>query len=265
MSFRALTHIGTVAVGLGLVLAGCGGDSSTTASSQPAASAPSPRTLTVFAAASLTLPFHDLKARFEADNPGVTVNVIFGVSSDLATQIVHSGSADVFAPAGDSAMKTVTSAGKADGTPVPFATNVLEIVTAPGNPKKIASFADLARPDVKVAVCAPAAACGMAALQVEHATGVTLKPTNEELSLKATLGRVTSGDDDAGLVYATDVVAAKTTVQGIMFPEASNAVTNYPIAVVKDAPQADLARKFLELVTGQFGQQTLKAAGFGTN
>ncbi len=46
-------------------------------------------------------------------------------------------------------------------------------------------------------------------------------------------------------------------------PEAQQAVTNYPIAVVKNAPQAGLAQKWIDMVTGEFGQKTLDAAGFG--
>jgi len=76
------------------------------------------------------------------------------------------------------------------------------------------------------------------------------------------LSKVQSGDADAGLVYTTDVAAAKGAVQGVAFPEAAQAVTSYPIAVVKTSKQAALAQKFEQLVTGQAGQQVLQAAGF---
>ena len=93
--------------------------------------------------------------------------------------------------------------------------------------------------------------------------GLTLSPVSEEADVKSTLGKVTSGDADAGLVYVTDVSAAKGSVQGVSFPEANQATTNYPITVLKDAPQAQLAQQFVDLVTGTDGQQVLGAAGFG--
>jgi molybdate transport system substrate-binding protein len=240
---------------LGLVLlAGCG----------PAPAAPpEARTVTVLAAASLTETFTALERRFEADHPGTDVTVNYAGSSDLSQQIVNGAPADVFAAASDSTMKTVTDAGRTTGPPVAFATNVLQIATAPGNPKGIASFADLARPDLKVVVCAPQVPCGAAAEKIEKATGVTLTPVSEEADVKSTLGKVTSGDADAGLVYVTDVAAAKGAVQGVSFPEAAEATTNYPIAVLKDAPQPELARQFTDLVTGEVGQEELRAAGFG--
>ena len=133
----------------------------------------------------------------------------------------------------------------------------------PGNPKHIATFSDLAKPDLKVVVCAPQVPCGAAEQKIEKATGVTLKPVSEEADVKSTLSKVTSGDADAGLVYVTDVNTAKNTVQGVDFPEAKNASTNYPIAVLKNAPQAQLAQQFEDMVTGDAGQKALQAAGFG--
>jgi molybdate transport system substrate-binding protein len=252
--------------GLTLLLAGCGGGSQpagTAPSAAPSAAPAASGTLTVLAAASLTETFTALEKQFEAAHPGVDVRLNYAGSSDLAQQIVNGAPADVFAAASDATMKTVSDAGMAAGTPSVFATNVLEIATAPGNPKGIASFADLAKPDLKVVVCAPQVPCGAAAEKIEKATGVTLSPVSEEADVKSTLGKVTSGDADAGLVYVTDVSSAKGTVQGVDFPEANQATTNYPIAVLKDAPQAQLAQQFVDLVTGDEGQQALKTAGFG--
>jgi len=247
------------AVGLALLSAGCGGGSTPTAAAPTSAPA---QNLTVFAAASLNETFTALGKQFETDNPGVTVKFNFAGSSDLAQQIVNGAPADVFAAASDATMRTVTDGGAAGGEPVIFAKNVLQIAAAPGNPKGIASFADLARPDLKVVVCAPQVPCGAAATKIEQATGVTLAPVSEEPDVKSTLGKVTSGDADAALVYVTDVAAAGPSVQGVPFPEATQATTNYPMVVTADAPQPELAAKFQQLVTGELGQKTLAAAGF---
>lgn len=262
LRFRPLARPIAFTAGMCLLLTACGSSSSHPAGASSAP--PATRTLTVFLAGSLTTSFLQLSKQFEIDNPGVIVNFSSTVSADLATQIVAGAPADVFAPAGEAAMKTMVDAMKIDGSPVIFATNVLEIITAPGNPRGIISFADLARPDVKVSVCDPTAACGMETARVEKAAGVTLKPVSEKPSLDAVLRQVTTGQADAGLVYVTDVVAAAGSVQGVMFPESSTAVTDYPLAVVKGAREAGLAKEFMEFVTGPTGQAMLKAAGFGT-
>lgn len=47
---------------------------------------------------------------------------------------------------------------------------------------------------------------------------MTLTPVSEESSVTDVLGKVTSGEADAGLVYVTDVAAAGDAVKGIEFP-----------------------------------------------
>jgi molybdate transport system substrate-binding protein len=244
----------TVAVAAVLVtVAGCGSSSGATLEQ---------RTLTVLAAASLTESFGALEKKFEAEHAGVDVKISFQGSSALAQQIVNGAQADVFASADEANMKKVTDAGLAAGTPEIFATNQLTIAVPPGNPKKITSLADLAKDGVIVVVCAPQVPCGAAAQQVEQAAGVTVRPKSEEQDVKAVLTKVSAGEADAGLVYLTDVNSAAGKVTGVDFPEAAKAINKYPIAVVKDAPQAELAKAFVELVRGEAGRAELTKVGF---
>lgn len=246
---RALAAV----AGVALLLSGCAGP----------AGPGDPRTLTVFAAASLTGVFGELQARFEAENPGVDVVVNFASSSELAQQIASGAPADVFAAANEATMARVVEEGLVEGAPEAFATNVLQIATAPGNPQAVSSFADLARPGLAVVVCAPQVPCGAAVEGIERSTGVTLAPVSEEPDVKSTLGKVTTGNADAGLVYVTDVLAAGPAVTGVEIPEAASAVTRYPVAVLADAPQPELAAAFRDLVLGGAGRAALAAAGFG--
>jgi molybdate transport system substrate-binding protein len=48
----------------------------------------------------------------------------------------------------------------------------------------------------------------------------------------------------------------------VSFPEAGGAVNTYPIAVLKDAKNSELARKFVDFINGAEGQKVLSAAGF---
>ena len=64
--------------------------------------------------------------------------------------------------------------------PTNFASNTLVIVTAPGNPKKIESFADLAKPGLNVVICQQPVPCGSATQRIEDSTGVHLNPVSEE-------------------------------------------------------------------------------------
>ena len=250
-----------VALSAAALLAGCSSSNTAeTSTSSPAAGATGD--LTVFAAASLKSTFTDLGKKLEADNPGTTVTFSFAGSSDLVTQLTQGAPADVFASADTKNMTKAVDAGLLAGDPVNFATNTLTIVTTKGNPKNIASFADLAKPGTSVVVCAPQVPCGSAAEKVEQATGVTLAPVSEESAVTDVLGKITTGQADAGLVYVTDAAGAGDEVTSVPFPESSGAVNTYPIATLKDSKNAATAQKFVELVTGPEGQKVLAAAGF---
>jgi molybdate transport system substrate-binding protein len=220
-------------------------------------------TLTVFAAASLKATFTRLAAEFEARNPGTKLTLSFAGSSDLATQITQGAPADVFASADTRNMAKLADAGLLDGSATNFATNVLEIAVPPSNPASVTSFADLARPGTKVVACASQVPCGAAADAVEKAAGVTLSPVSEESSVTDVLGKVASGEADAGLVYVTDVKGAGGGVKGIPFEESGVAVTTYPIATVGSSRNTELAEAFIAMVAGADGRAILSEAGFG--
>lgn len=249
------------------LLAGCGGSDTadtTSNSSSTSNSADSALTgdLTVFAAASLKATFTELGEQFEAANPGTNVEFSFAGSSDLVTQLTQGAPADVFASADTANMTKAVDAGLIDGTPVNFATNTLTIVTAPGNPKNITSFADLADPANLTVVCAPQVPCGSAAKKIEDATGTTIPAVSEESAVTDVLGKVTSGQADAGLVYVTDASGAGSAVTAVPFAESSGAVNTYPIAELKSSENAVAAAAFVDLVTGDQGRKVLADAGF---
>ena len=216
----------------------------------------------VFAAASLKKSFTEIGERFKTENPGTSVEFNFAGSSDLVTQLTQGATADVFASADTKNMDKAAQEGLLGKGPVNFASNTLVIAVAPGNPRKITSFADLAKPDLSVVTCAPQVPCGSATQKVEQATSVTLNPVSEESSVSDVLNKVTTGQADAGLVYVTDAKGAGDKVTAVPFPESADAVNTYPIAVLKQSENPDLAANFVDLVTAEGGQEILSQAGF---
>ncbi|WP_137147721.1 molybdate ABC transporter substrate-binding protein [Mycolicibacterium sp. CR10] len=255
---RSIVGIAAV-LSIAALVAGC--SSSPTEPASPTSTAIAGN-VTAFAAASLKSTFTDLGAQFEKDNPGTKVTFNFAGSSDLVAQLTQGAPADVFASADTNNMTKAVDAGVVTGEPVNFATNALTIVTPPGNPKGVASFADLAKPGTQVVVCAPQVPCGSAAKKVEKATGVTLTPVSEESAVTDVLGKITSGQADAGLVYVTDAKGAGEKVTAIPFPESSGAVNSYPIAVLEGSTNPAAAQKFTDLVISAQGREVLAAAGF---
>lgn len=252
---------GTLAV---IVLAACGGSTQGAASSGASDSGGAPRTLTVFAAASLTDVYGEINTKFEAAHPGVTVTMTNGGSNDLVTQIAQGAPADVLATADEKTMGTAIDQGLASSDPRTFATNALTIAVPTGNPAKITDLADLAKPGVKVVRCAAEVPCGAVTDQILTDTGVTLTPVSEEGSVTDVLGKVTSGDADAGLVYATDVQRSQGRAEAVAIPAAADHLTSYPIVVVKGSHDAELAQEYTDFVLSETGRTALQDAGFGT-
>jgi molybdate transport system substrate-binding protein len=243
-----------------LPLAGCTG--STDAAQTGSASEHLTGTVTVFAAASLTDVFTELGGRLEDEHPDLDVQFNFAGSSALATQLTQGAPADVFASANQPQMAVITDAGLAGDDPAVFAENVLEIAVPADNPGDVTGLADFADADLTLAVCAPDVPCGAAAAQVFEAAGITAAPDTEEEDVRAALTKVELGEVDAALVYASDVRSAGAAVQGIEFPEAEEAINEYPICSLAEAPNPEAAEAFTSLVLSDEGQATLEAAGF---
>jgi molybdate transport system substrate-binding protein len=242
-----------------LALTACGGSGDGPARSSSSALSGK---VTVFAAASLTESFGELGRRFQAGHPGTEVVFNFGPSSGLATQITQGAPADVFASASAKNMDQVVAAGAAT-SPVTFAENRMQIAVPPDNPAKVTGLADLAKPGVKVALCAAEVPCGVVARQVFGRAGVSVTPVTNEPDVKATLSKVQLGEVDAGVVYVTDVKAAGGQVTGVPIPAAQNGTTEYPVATLTGSKNKALAAAFVSYLTSPAGQRVLTDAGFG--
>ena len=250
----------TLGLAAGPLLAGCG-QTNTADGPSSTSSMPVSGTINVFAAASLKESFTQLGQRFEVAHPGVRVVLNFGPSSGLAAQITQGAPADVFASASDKNMDQVVTAGAA-ASPRTFASNAMAIAVPAGNPAKITGLSDLAKSDVKVALCQSAVPCGASAVQVLANAQLTVTPVTEEVDVRAVLTKVSLGEVDAGLVYLTDVRAAAAKVEGITIPTHINASTHYPIATLSTAPNKHTAEAFADYILSPEGAGVLATAGF---
>lgn len=216
-----------------------------------------PEILTVLAAASLTEVFEDLGDKFEEEHPGTEVRFSFDSSATLAEQASQGAPADVLATADETTMQTAVDAGVTTEEPTEFAQNVLVIATRPDadGPTTLQELEG-----TTWVMCVDTAPCGKVAYHLLNGAGVTAEPASFEPDVKAVLAKVTGGEADAGLVYATDVVAAEDEVAGHDIEGASTATTPYLVAPLEQAKQADLAADWIELIRGS--QPELKDAGF---
>ena len=239
-----------------LLLAGCGGGSSGAVAASTRMPTPS-RTVTVFAAASLTESFNDLARAFEQRHPGTTVRLSYAGSQSLVAQIQQGARPDLVVTADVTSMSALTS--DLDGAPVVLARNALAVVTEKGNPKHLSALADLGGPGLKVVLGAADVPVGRAASAALSAAAVKVEPVSRENDVKSVLAKVRLGEADAGIVYVTDLKSAGVDVGGFPF---GGAVNSYPAGLVKGAPDAPGGRELLVFANGPDGQAVLARYGF---
>lgn len=218
--------------------------------------------LTVLAAASLSDAFTAIGERFEAAHDGVVVRFAFAGSQQLAAQVLDGAPADVFASADRTQMDTVVAAGAVAGAPRPFARNGLAIAVEPGNPRDLDALADLADPALTLVLAAPGVPAGRYARRLLDAAQVRVRPDSLETDVRAVLSKVALGEADAGIVYASDVVAADGDVAQVPIPADQDITATYPIAALAHTPSPDLATAFVDFVLSDPGQALLAEHGF---
>ncbi len=234
------------------------------------------RTLTVFAAASLAEAFGEIGQQFESANPGVRVAFNFAGSAQLAQQLSQGAPADVFASADLQKMEIVAGARRVSGDAQQiFVRNRLVVIYPKGNPGKLQTLQDLAKPGLRLVLAAKEVPVGKYALDFldkadqepsfgkSYQENVLKNVASYEENVKAVFSKVALGEADAGIVYTSDISKAnRDKVGSLEIPDALNVIAEYAIAPLRDSPNPDLARAFVALVVSPDGQKILKEYGF---
>ena len=266
----ALTLLGSI------FLTACGA-AATPIAERPAVaptSAPAARTLTVFAAASLTQAFGEIGTAFEAANPGVTVKFNFAGAQTLQAQIQEGAPVDILAPASGTYMDAAVTGGFVDKAAAEiFVANILVVILPPNNPANVQSLAELARAGLKVVLADATVPAGKYARQIldnmsndptfgaDFGAKVLGNVASNETDVKQVVAKVQLGEADAGIAYVSDAIAAPT-LKTIEIPANLNVVARYPIAPLLKSANLDLAAQFVAYVLSADGQATLKKWGF---
>jgi molybdate transport system substrate-binding protein len=219
-------------------------------------------TLTVLTASSGQEALKELGLAYRREHRGVRLRLDFGGSQEMAARVKDRDPADVLITADETSMNTAD--GYLTGRRRIVAHNSMTIAVGPGNPRRIRDLDDLTRPRLRIAVGAATVPAGAYARQVFAKAGLRVRWTSEEISVRAVLDRVRTGEADAGLVYITDLRSAGAAVSSVPIPARDNVTATYLAAAVKDSEHEEQATSFVAWLTTPTARALFNKYGFVT-
>ena len=232
------------------------------------------RELHVFAAASLREALTDAADEFQRANPGVQVVPNLSGSQVLRLQIESGARADVVISANPAHLDALQKAGLLAASPTVVATNQLVLAVPAANPARVTGLHDLTQPNRRVVMAAESVPAGAYARRMlalhAAATGqpafsdaVLRNVISFETNVRQVAAKLELAEADAGFVYRTDVLASNGRLQSIETPPHVQVTATYPASILRDAPDAELARRFLTFLRSPEAQVILTRHGFG--
>lgn len=221
----------------------------------------------VFAAASLTDSLKEIAGAFGKQS-GETVVFNFGASSTLARQIEEGAPADIFFSADEAKMDDLESKGLIlKATRKDRLSNSLVIVVASENGAPIKSPRDLAAGGIKRVALGDPQAVPIGVYAREYLQKLKLwdaiKPKVVATeNVRAALAAVEAGNADASIVYKTDAAISKKVKVAFEVPVEEAPKITYPVAIVKNARELRVARKFLVYLNSEEAGNIFKKYGF---
>jgi len=241
-------------------------------SSFAAGAAPVRKSVTIFAASSLTRVFEAMKAPFEAAHPELALRFSFGSSSLLRSEIEHGAAADAIAVADPAELAPLVRS-KTLVDPRDFAEGRLVAAVSSGGGRRIHSLLDLAAPGAVLVAASPNVPLGrytretlgllsrMEGFPPDFQALFERNVVSLEIDARAVLSKVELGEADAAFVYESDA-AGSTRVTAIALPAGSAVVARYAMGRIAQSNVSAGARSFVDFVLSDDGAAILKRFGF---
>lgn len=206
--------------------------------------------LNLLAASSTRVFNEELEAQAAEIDPSVSLLINNAGSSTLVQQLVDGAPGDVLITADKKNMTDAQDTGVVND-PVQLASNVMVMVVPAGNPAGLESVEDITE-DTTFVLCDPQVPCGTVSESIIEAKGLDVTADSLEHQVADVLGKVTSGEADAGWVYATDAAAAGDAVEVIEIEGAEEFTNSIFGAVVAESENPESAQQLLDLLADDF-------------
>ncbi|MBC7852801.1 MAG: molybdate ABC transporter substrate-binding protein [Pirellulaceae bacterium] len=196
-----------------------------------------------------------------------SIKVNPGSSNSLAAQIIAGAPADLFLSANQEWADKVKEA-KLSSQQIKLLTNKLVLIVPKGNPAGVKEPKDLSKSSVKkIALAGEKVPAGKYADQALTKLGLLDSLTKARKiargqDVRAALAYVERGEVEAGIVYSTDLLAAKSVEKVHEFDPALHDEIVYVLMLLKHGEDNAAAKGFFELLKSDEANETFKKFGF---
>ena len=228
------------------------------------------KTITAFVGSASKPPMEEAAAAFEKET-GIKVYLNFGGSGAMLSQIELSQSGDLYVPGSPDYMVKAEKKDVIDSDSVKKIAYLIPVIAVQhGNPKDIQSLADLAKPGIEVGIGNPQAVCvGLYAAEIldyNHLladVGKNIVVNTESCDKTATLISLKLVDAVIGWDVFHSWDPEKIDVVYLPADQLPR-IAYIPGAVTKFAVDKAIARKFLDFLMSEQGQQIFQKWGYIT-
>lgn len=228
-----------------------------------------PVSILIAAAASMENSMKEIIARFEEENPNITVEGTYDSSGKLQTQIEEGMEADIFLSAATKQMNALKEENLVDSDSiVELLENKVVLVVPTGSNTNVTSFEDVQNAETIALGDPESVPAGQYAKEIFESLGIY-----EDVANKASFGTnvteilnwVAEGSADAGVVYATDAASTDKVSVIAEAPEGTLAQkVIYPLGLVSASENKDAAKIFIEFLQSEEATSILEGYGFTT-
>lgn len=228
-----------------------------------------PVEILVAAAASLQNSMEELGKLYQSANPGTTVTFTFGSSGTLQEQIEQGAPIDVFMSA---ALKQMTALEEKElilnDTKKELLENKVVLIVPKDSTLDITGFEDILKAPVIALGDPESVPVGQYSEEIFTSLNMlddVKKQANYAKDVTEVLTWVSTGNAEAGVVYATDAMSSKDVTVIAEAPEGSTSKVLYPVAVVKDTKAEEAAKAFVDYLASEEALGVFEKYGFSPN